>query len=119
MECTGTNPANPPGPPPGTLVRSRSSTRPWTTWSSGPWQARSASTTATARAGHRPPPRPEWAYDWPTWSRCWPAGPGDDRGPPGGPQGHDKLVWGLYQSNETYVVARADLGPEYQGASAF
>jgi SAM-dependent methyltransferase len=32
---------------------------------------------------------------------------------------HDKLVWGLYQSNETYVVARADPGPELQGASAF
>jgi hypothetical protein len=31
---------------------------------------------------------------------------------------HDKLAWGLYQSNETYVVARADPGPEILGASA-
>ena len=32
--------------------------------------------------------------------------PGDHRGPPGGPQGPRQAGGGLYQSNETYVVAR-------------
>ena len=108
VETTGTNPANHPGPPPeylgpepvvhpplGDLVEKATSTLP-------------------ASLGHRGlrgrasnPHDPEWAFQLAHLVKVL-----ADRLQEATEtlrevrRAHDKLVWGLYQSNETYVVAR-------------
>jgi SAM-dependent methyltransferase len=115
VEASGTNPANHPGPPPEYLAPEVTVHPPLDDLvESAVAKARAALAHRERRLG-----RPSAAHD-PDWAfelahmvtvmarrlqeatealrdlhRCY-----------------DKLVWGLYQGNETYVVARVDPGPE-------
>jgi SAM-dependent methyltransferase len=117
VESTGTNPANHPGPPPEYLGPEPVVHPPLDDLVERAMGKVRASLGHRDRKGRVTGHDPEWAYELAHVVKVL-AGRLQEttealrevR------RAHDKLVWGLYQSNETYVVARADPGPGVPGS---